>query len=263
MRVLLTNDDGYLARGIHELYKALSDRAEVKVVVPDRERSATGMGLTLTEPLRVRDIPLPELPGKMVNGTPADCVKMGISYLLQDKQPDFVFSGINHGSNTGLNALYSGTVAGAVEGAMNGIPSIAVSIASFQPDDYTVAVRAALNVLDRVQDFELQPFELLSVNVPPIPMKDIKGLRVTRVAHVMYREAFDRRIDARNNEYFWMGGEWVNFGVLPDGDETLLREGYVTVTPLRMDITAEERLTAMRKAGWDEEWQAGEQAGGS
>ncbi|HEB83973.1 MAG TPA: 5'/3'-nucleotidase SurE, partial [Bacteroidetes bacterium] len=229
-RILLTNDDGYLSPGLQALYEALSGEAKVTVVAPDRERSAVAMGITLTDPLRVWPIRDDGLRGYFINGTPADCVKIGCSELM-DEPPDYVFSGINRGSNVGLNCVYSGTVAGALEGALLSIPSVAVSLASFQSNDYRGAVKVALHVLRRLREVPLEHFEFLSVNVPPLPVEELKGIRVTRVGYTVFREVFDRRHDARDREYYWMGGKWTELGDLEEGDDRAVGRGYAAVTP--------------------------------
>ncbi len=253
MRILLTNDDGYLAPGLHALYDGLSEIADVTIVAPDRERSAVSLGITLRDPLRTWPLGNTGMKGWFINGTPADCIKIGYNELMPEK-PDIIFSGINQGTNVGLNSNYSGTVGGAVEGAMLGVPSVAVSVTSFKHRDFTGAVRAARWVIDKMGSTQLPQYELLNVNVPPLPLEQIKGVRVARVAHVLYREVFDRRIDTRNHEYFWMGGEWRVLGNSDDGDDGFVREGYIAVTPLKVDWTAEETFERLRECGWDEDW---------
>lgn len=254
MRILLTNDDGYQAPGIRALYDALSLVADVTVVAPDREQSAVSLGITLTEPLRAWDISHTGMKGWCVNGTPGDCVKLAMHGLL-DFKPDFVFSGINQGSNVGLNANYSGTVAGAVEGAMNSVPAIAMSLLSFKSRDFSGAAYAARWVLDHLSsDSLLPPFHVLSVNVPALPLEELKGIRVTPVSQVMYREVIEKRLDTRQREYYWLGGTWLEIDETNGGDHEVTRDGYVAVTPLKVDWTAERVLNTLREAGWDEEW---------
>ncbi len=256
MRILLTNDDGYMAPGLAALYHGLKDIAEVTVVAPDREQSAVGMKITLTDPLRLKEFELHGMKGLQLNGTPADCVKVGCSELVGSK-PDFVFSGINHGSNVGMNCIYSGTVAGAIEGAMLGIPSVAMSLTAFDSLDFEGSVMVARKVLKKLQNETLGKYELLSVNVPPLRPEQIKGIKIARVSHSVFREVFDKRIDSRQREYFWMGGIMMDFGAQDDGDDILTQDGWATVTPLNVDITAERTLERMRGNGWNEDWQKG------
>ena len=254
MRILLTNDDGYQAHGIRALYDSLSEVADVTVVAPDRERSAVSLAITLTEPLRAWSIDHTGMKGYCVNGTPGDCVKLAMSELL-DFKPDMVFSGINQGSNVGLNCNYSGTVAGAVEGAMNGVPAVAMSLLSFQSRDFSGATHAARLVLEKLQaNNDLPPFHVLSVNVPALPKHELKGLRVSPVSHVMYREVVEKRLDTRSREYYWLGGTWHQVAETDGGDHEVTENGFVAVTPLKVDWTAHDVVANLRKAGWDEEW---------
>jgi len=253
VKILLTNDDGYQAPGLEALFNALSTVADVTVVAPDRERSAISLAITLADIIRVSPIENGSLKGFHTTGTPADCVKIGCSELM-DSRPDYIFSGINSGSNVGLNANYSGTVAGAVEGAMLGIPSVAVSLTSYDFHDYRGACQASLKILDMIKENPLNQFELLNINVPSLPLDEIKGMRISRVSLSSFREKFDRRTDARDREYFWMGGIWNERGADLDGDRFFSDEGYVAVTPLKVDWTAEGTLQRLREKGWDQDW---------
>ncbi len=256
MKILLTNDDGYFAPGIRALYEALSTVAELTVVAPDRERSAVGMGITLVDPLRVSTFSENGMSGFKVNGTPVDCVKIALAELVESK-PDFIFSGFNSGSNTGINSNYSGTVSAAAEGALNEIQSVAVSLASFTSGDFRVCQKTALRVLELVQNEPLNPFEFLNVNVPPLAPDEIKGMRVTRVSLSGYREEFEKRLDTRRQEYYWMGGTREDFRVVEDGDHLVSEAGYVTVTPLKVDMTSEEAVKRLRANGWESDWNGG------
>ncbi len=253
MKILLTNDDGFRSPGLRALYDALSEIGEVKVVAPESERSATSLSITLHNPLRAYSFSINGMDGYYVDGTPADCVKLGCGALLVEK-PDFLFSGINMGSNVGLNSNYSGTVAAAVEGAMLGIQSVAISLASFQSRDFQGAVKVALAVLERLQRSTLEPYQFLNVNVPAIPLEELRGIKIAKVGHCLYREEFDRRIDARNREYFWMGGRWTEFDSVEGGDNLILDAGYAAVTPLLVDWTAERTVQRLKENGWEVEW---------
>lgn len=253
MKILITNDDGYQAPGLRALYEGLSEVADVIVAAPDRERSATSLAITLHDPLRAWPIDHTGMRGFSVNGTPADCVKLAISGLL-DGRPDVVFSGINRGSNVGLNANYSGTVAGAIEGAMNGLPSAAISLLSYTSDEFAGAVRAAKHVLARIADTPPQPYEVLNVNVPSLPADRLQGVRITPVSHVVYREVVERRLDAHKRAYYWLGGEWASIQEVEGGDDAATREGYVAITPLRVDWTAHDALRRLREGHWEADW---------
>lgn len=253
MKILLTNDDGYRAPGLRALYEALSEVAEVTVVAPEREQSAVSLSITLSNIIRVSRIEDEVLRGFYVEGTPGDCVKYACAMVYGEK-PDYVFSGINHGSNVGLNANYSGTVAGAVEGTMLGIPSVAVSLASFNSDDFSAAANAAREVLEMIQRHPLGKYELLNVNVPPLPWERIKGMKVTRASLSSFRERFEKRVDYRNRDYYWIGGEWEELESVEQGDREANDEGYIAITPLTVDWTAHSALERMRSRGWDREW---------
>ncbi len=255
MKILLTNDDSFRSPGIKALYEALSEVAEVTVVAPASEMSAISLAITLNRPLRAYKIEENGLPGWYVDGTPADCVKIGVGALLKEK-PDFIFSGINIGSNVGLNANYSGTVAAAIEGAMLGIPSVAVSLADYFSRDFRGSAKAAVEVLKLLEnsDSDIGRYELLNVNVPGIPPEELKGIKVTRVSRSSFREVFDHRKDVRDRDYWWMGGVVHTFEPVPDGDDEQVMDGWVAVTPLKVDMTAENTLHQLRNSGWERRW---------
>jgi 5'/3'-nucleotidase len=256
MKILLTNDDGYQSKGIRALYDALSELPDTEVIVaaPDREQSAVALSITLHDPLRAWPLDHTGMKGWSIDGTPADCVKLAMSELLKDDPPDVVFSGINRGSNVGLNANYSGTVAGAIEGAMNGLPAIAVSLASYVSEDFSGAAKAAKFVLERIGDHQPDGYEVLNVNVPPVPADELKGVRVTPVSHVVYREVVDSRLDAHERPYYWLGGELRSIYDTEGGDHAMTNAGYVSVTPLKIDWTSLESLERMRANSWDVDW---------
>lgn len=253
MTILLTNDDGYRSPGIHALYESLSEVADVIIVAPDRERSAVSLSITLRDPLRATPFSMHGMKGFYVDGTPADCVKLACGALLE-KKPDFVFSGINLGSNVGLNSNYSGTVAAAVEGAMLKIPSVAVSLASFDSRDFRSAIKVSRFVLEKLQKTSLEPYQFLNVNVPAVPPEELQGIRVAEAGQCVYKEWFDKRLDARNREYYWMGGTWTELEPSKGADHQVLEEGYAAVAPLRVNWTATEAIDRLRKDGWDLNW---------
>jgi len=237
MDILLTNDDGIYTEGIYALYKALSRLGRVHVVAPEAEQSAVGHAITMSQPLRVKQVyRRKRCFGTAVSGTPADCVKIAVRSLLK-RQPDLVVSGINLGPNTGLSALYSGTVSGATEGAIFGIPSFAVSLGTFKDPDFRYAARCASMIAKGIIKHGLPKGTYLNVNVPAIPAKKIKGIRVVKQGQAPIIEDFDKRVDPRDRVYYWLSGEVIN---LLDEDETdiaCFRKGYVTVTPLKYDLT--------------------------
>ncbi|NQS75947.1 MAG: 5'/3'-nucleotidase SurE [Peptococcaceae bacterium] len=235
MKILISNDDGIRATGLNALRESLQDQHQVYVVAPDRERSATGHKITLDRPLRVKEWTYPgsSAIGWEVDGTPADCVKLGLEALLPEP-PDLVVSGINFGPNLGTDVLYSGTVSAAVEGMINDIPSIAISLASFEFSDFSFSSKIIKEVVSVIEG-ELSPRTLLNINTPPCAPR---GIKVTRLGDRRYVNIFDKRIDPRGRVYFWMGGE--PFDLDKDDPETdvwAIREGYISMTPIQFDLT--------------------------
>jgi 5'-nucleotidase len=235
MRILISNDDGIRADGLNELRKSLQDEHQVFVVAPDRERSATGHKITVYRPLRVKEWTYPGSGtiGWEVDGTPADCVKLGLEALLPEP-PDLVISGINFGPNLGTDVLYSGTVSAAFEGIINDIPAIAISLASHDYNDFTYSGNLIKKVVSTLAG-ELGPRTLLNINTPPCTPR---GIRVTRLGHRRYVNIFDKRIDPRGRVYFWMAGEPFDSDIDdPETDVWAVREGYISITPVLFDLT--------------------------
>ena len=234
MRILISNDDGIHAEGITELRKTLEELAEIYVVAPDRERSACGHKITMHRPLRVKEITYgPRSRGWSVDGTPADCVKLALEALLPEP-PDLVVSGINYGPNLGTDVLYSGTVSAAIEGSINSIPSIAVSLASYEYRDFSHACRLMKKLVQNSAK-EIPPGTLLNINLPPGPPL---GTRVTRLGNRRYVNVFDRRIDPRGRVYYWMAGEPLDIDQDDPGtDVGAVMEGFASITPIHFDLT--------------------------
>ncbi len=239
MNILLTNDDGIHAKGIECLYDAISDLGKVTIVAPDREMSATSHSITMANPLRIKSIHRNGSHwGTAVTGTPSDAAKLALTSLLPEK-PDLVISGINQGVNTGLAAVYSGTVAAAAEGAFLGIPSLAVSLASKHHQDFQPAAQIARIIAEKLikADISLRRSTLLNINVPPIPLDEIKGIRLTRQGLGGFRDAYERRLDPRGHEYYWLNGGGFRIEEHDEIDDYVVQQGYVTITPLRFDLT--------------------------
>ncbi len=247
MRILLSNDDGIHAAGISAMYQAIRDLGDVHVVAPEAERSAVGHAITLSNPLKTKRVSKNgEFFGYAVDGMPADCVKLAVTALL-DQPPDLVLSGINLGPNAGINVLYSGTVSAATEGTILGIPSMAVSLATFQDPLWDTAARVAREFTLRILEQNIPKDTLLNVNVPNIPYDQLKGVRVTRMGRSRFVEVFHRRTDPRGNEYYWLDGEMKQFDDEPDSDLRVLEEGYVSITPLWFDLTHESALPRLKE----------------
>jgi len=214
-------------------------------VAPDAERSAVGHAITTLTPLRVKEFTLDGLTvGHAVNGTPADCVKLAIGALLP-QPPDLVVSGINLGPNTATNIIYSGTVSAATEARILGIPSIAVSIGAFKDPLWPTAAAYALKIARAVLERGLPPKVLLNVNVPNLPLAEVRGLRITRQGDSAYEEAYDIRNDPRSVPYYWAAGTYLLTDTEEDTDAVTLDSGYVSVTPVSFDLTAYQQLAEL------------------
>jgi 5'-nucleotidase len=246
MRLLCTNDDGYLASGLQVLAEAARTLGEVTIVAPDREQSATSNSLTIHHPLRARRT---QDGAFVVDGTPTDCVILAVGELLAHR-PDFCLSGINHGQNMGEDVLYSGTVAAAMEATVLGIPAVALSYAGVRFEDlegWSEVVARLLSSILRQGSFPEDT--LLSVNLPPIAASEVKGVRVTSLGRRRYSDSLTRAKDPSGKEYFWIGGgvsDWMGPG---DSDFRAVRDGYISVTPLHLDLTNYRLIEEIRS--WD------------
>jgi 5'-nucleotidase len=245
MHIMVTNDDGIHAPGILALSSALRELGEVTVVAPDRERSAVGHSLTLHSPLRVFEL----RPGFFaVDGTPTDCVNMGIHSLLPFR-PDLVVSGINHGPNLGDDVTYSGTVAAAMEATLMGIPAIAVSLASFDDNGHFPAAAAiAVQVARLVTANGLPPDTFLNVNVPNCPSDALRPPLITRQGKRSFVGKIVDKIDPRGRKYFWIGSEEPDFNDVEGTDFHAINRGHVSITPLHLDLTNYESMKIL--SGW-------------
>ncbi len=244
MKILLTNDDGYAAVGIQALYDVLSLEHDVTLAAPDRERSAVGHGITLNEPLRIHPIQTRDSQKQFaINGTPADCVKLGL-FKLYESPPDVVISGINPGCNTGINLNYSGTVGAAREASLNNILSMAVSIAHGPGMDFNGMAVFINQLLPKVVENGLPQRTFLNINAPDIPFHEIKGVHVTRQSSSNLSSAFDNRTDPKNNPYYWYS-QVNNHGTEPDTDIEALSRQYISITPVQCDSTDYRCLTEL------------------
>ncbi|MBL0714894.1 MAG: 5'/3'-nucleotidase SurE [Desulfosarcina sp.] len=251
MQILLTNDDGIYAPGIQALYRALGARHQVTVIAPDRERSAVGHGITLHQPLRAERVALnAHYSGLAVNGTPADCVKLGI-YEILTRPPDLVVSGINPGANVGINVNYSGTVAAAKEAALFGLPAMAASVQGRAGVHFEDAARCVAVLAETVIRQGLPKGTFLNINIPDIPYAEMAGIRVSRQGNGFFPDYFEKRTDPRNRTYYWQGGDRQVFDQDPDIDGFALETNFVSVTPIKCDMTDYDTLAQLRKWHWD------------
>ncbi len=247
MNILISNDDGYQARGIRVLADALAQVADIHVVAPERDRSGASNSLTLDSPIRAR---LTENGFTSVDGTPTDCVHLAITGLLE-QEPDMVVAGINAGANLGDDVLYSGTVAAAMEGRFLGFPAIAISLAGERPRHFETAAGVALELVQRVQSGTLPADTILNVNVPDLPYGEIRGMQATRLGHRHKSEPVVRMQDPRGRPVYWVGPAGPEQDAGPGTDFHAVRAGFVSVTPLDVDFTRYAALD--RLAGWLEE----------
>jgi len=245
MHILISNDDGILAPGISLLADACRTIGTVTVVAPDREQSGTSHSLTLHRPIRAAHRPDGAY---QVDGTPTDCVLLAINALLPEK-PAFVFSGVNHGPNMGEDVLYSGTVAAAMEAVSLGVPGVAISFAGGDPAvmaSYGSVLPRLVSKIVAVRDFPSDT--ILNINLPNLVASEVKGIRVTRLGSRFFSESLTRMKDPWGREIFWIGGGTITWTGGEDSDHRAVAEGYISITPLHMDLTDFPRLDTV--TGW-------------
>ncbi|MBO2598678.1 5'/3'-nucleotidase SurE [Shewanella algae] len=242
MKILVSNDDGVTAPGIRALSKALSAVAEVLTVAPDRNCSGASNSLTLTNPLRINKLDNGYI---SVNGTPTDCVHLAIRELYEG-EPDMVVSGINAGANMGDDTLYSGTVAAAMEGRFLGLPAVAVSLVGRELTHYDTAAAYAVKIIMGLKKHPIASDQILNINVPDLPLDEIKGIRVTRLGARHKAEGMVRARDPHGREVFWLGPPGIELDVGEDTDFYAVSQGYVSITPLTVDLTAYRQLSQLQ-----------------
>lgn len=245
MNILVTNDDGIAAPALRALRAALAPLGRVIVVAPDRDQSATSHSLTLHRPFRIHRH---ESDMYSVDGTPTDCVVCAWFGLL-DVKPDLVVSGVNHGPNMGEDVFYSGTVAAAIEGTIQGAPSIAASLVTRELTDFAEPAAFVARLARQVAERGLPSRGLLNVNMPFRPWNEIRGVRVTRLGSRKYRDTLIRKVDPRGRDYYWIGGQDAVWDALEGSDFAAVHEGFVSVTPMRLDLT--DRPAIEDVSSWD------------
>lgn len=252
MFIVLTNDDGIQAVGLRAMYAALRDVGhDVAVVAPLTEQSAVGHSLTIAMPLRVRNVREQGFEGIGVQGTPSDCIKLGLRRLL-DKKPDLVVSGINCGANVGPDIMYSGTVSAATEGAHMGYPAIAISHDSFKPGDIRDVADHAARLIDAIQWQAVPARRVLNLNYPDLPAAGIKGIAVCPQTTALWNDDYLHRTDPRGNSYWWITGELPEKDIAAGTDRDMLSKGYATITPLRFDFTDYDTMKGLSYLATDE-----------
>lgn len=252
--ILLTNDDGFHSQGLHALRDTLCEIADVFVVAPSSEKSACGHGLTLSKPLKMIEVEKNFY--KLDNGTPSDCIYLGLHEFFKTKKPDLVISGINLGSNMGEDITYSGTVAGAMEGAIYGIPSIAISqvLKNWEKShhDFSLAKECITHIVKQIfsSTFPLQDRKLLNINIPNLTSSTFKGYKVTQAGYRIYENSAQKSKNPRGEEYFWLGLHPLKWKERADSalisDFQAISEGYISLTPITLDLTSMQDLQSLQ-----------------
>lgn len=255
MFILLTNDDGIRAPGIVAMYRALGKAGhEVRVVAPETVQSATGHGITMATPLLTSKVRVEDaFEGVAVDGRPADCVKLAINQLCNDRLPDLVISGMNSGTNVGVNVIYSGTVAAAIEAGFLGLPAIAVSLYLRKEidTDYDRSAAYAVKTIDRIVDAGLRPGQIATINIPALaPGQEPAGVRVVRQCTRPWVDTYERRQDPKGRDYYWNTSVFRLVETEADTDVAALRDRYITITPLQYDLTDHTLLKRWGEESW-------------
>ncbi|MDR2121725.1 MAG: 5'/3'-nucleotidase SurE [Flavobacteriaceae bacterium] len=238
--LLVTNDDGITAPGIRELIDIMNEIGDVYVVAPDKPQSGMGHAVTINSTLRVEKVVIDNGPQQewACSGTPVDCVKLAMNQFLP-RRPDLCVSGINHGSNSSINVIYSGTMSAAIEGGIEGIPSVGFSLCDFSYSANFKASRKYIkSIAENILLNKLPEGIVLNVNIPKAEEKDIKGIRICRQANAQWEEEFDKRVDPKGKTYYWLTGKWTNLDRGDDTDEWALEHNYISIVPVRFDMTA-------------------------
>jgi 5'-nucleotidase len=242
--ILVTNDDGIYAPGIKFLAAVASKFGRIVVVAPDKPQSGMGHAITINSTLRIQKTNYHQAEIEYsCTGTPVDCIKMAINHILK-RVPDLVISGINHGSNSSINVIYSGTMSAAIEGSLEGAPSIGFSLCDYAMEaDFTQAEKFVSKIIDDSLKHKMPKGVCLNVNIPKLKADDFKGIKVVRQANANWVERFDERTDPYGRNYYWLTGEFVNFEPeAKDTDEWALANGYISVVPTQIDLTAHKVL---------------------
>ena len=251
MKILVCNDDGISSTGIFALVKSLKEIADVTVIAPLNEQSAIGHAITMQVPLRVSEYRINgTLFGLAVDGTPADCIKIGIRNLM-DSPPDLVVSGINHGSNTAINIIYSGTVSAAREAAIMDVPSMAVSVTNHNVKDFSVAAKLTKHLIKMIPINQLPTGTLLNINIPDLSEGKIEGLKITKQGKSKWDDVYERRVDPYGKDYYWLTGELLQLDKEIDTDQGAINKNFVSITPIHFDLTDYETFNKMKEWNLD------------
>ncbi|MEO1049497.1 MAG: 5'/3'-nucleotidase SurE [Bacteroidota bacterium] len=252
--ILVSNDDGITANGIRVLVEIMQKIGEVVVVAPDSPQSGMGHAITIGNTLRlnkVTDLFDDDVVAYKCSGTPADCVKIAKHFVLKDRQPDLVVSGVNHGSNTSISVLYSGTMSAAIEAAIEGMPAVGFSLCDYDPEaDFSHIEEYVTKITLEALEKGLTKGVALNVNFPPKQNESIKGVKICRQARAKWQEEFDQRFDPHGRRYFWLAGNFVNYDKGEDNDEWAIANNYVSIVPCLFDLTAHHAISLLNDE-WD------------
>lgn len=249
LEILITNDDGIDANGIHVMIDLLRPYARLLVVAPDRGQSAMSHAITMKTPLHLTKKRQEEgLEVYTCNGTSVDCVKLALNELVKDYRPDYIFSGINHGTNASISIIYSGTMAAALEGSIHGIPSVGLSVLDHSPDaDFSVAKAYAPKIFELLRQNGHSKGLCLNVNFPKIKPAEVKGIKICRQARSQWVEEYDKRTDPHNRDYYWLTGRFLNFEPdATDTDDWALRNNFISIVPVQFDFTAHDKINDLK-----------------
>jgi 5'-nucleotidase len=247
--ILVTNDDGISAPGIRTLISAMNELGDVIVVAPDSPQSAMGHAITINSTLQCNQVKIDDGPQieYSCSGTPADCVKLGINEIL-DIKPDICVSGVNHGSNSSINVIYSGTMSAAVEASIEGIPAIGFSLLDYSwTANFNEIKKYLINITKQALLNGIPKGNALNVNFPKLKEKDIKGIKICRQANAYWVEKFDKRVNPQGKEYYWLTGEFINKDNGHDSDEWALANGFISIVPVKFDMTDHENISYIKK----------------
>ena len=246
--ILITNDDGYSSKGIKALINAVKNLGKILIVAPDSPQSGMGHAISVNKPIRCYKTNFfDSVEAYCCTGTPVDCIKMGL-YLLKDKKPDLILSGINHGSNVSTNILYSGTMSAAVEGALSGIPSVGYSLTDYSENaDFQYSEKIVQIISKKVIKEGLKKGTCLNVNIPNIKENQIKGIKVCRQGRAFWDDTFDHRKDPLGKDYYWLTGSFSSKEQAIDTDINYLENNYVTIVPTQFDMTCHDSVDELKK----------------
>lgn len=247
--IFVTNDDGIFANGLKQLIKIAQEIGDVVVVAPETAHSGMSHAITVRTPLHLREVKVDKnIRIYACTGTPADCVKIGFCETV-DRLPDFLFSGINHGANTSTSIMYSGTMAAAIEGCLNGVKSIGFSIDEFNHDvNLTLAAKYARKIINNVKEYGLEPNVCLNVNFPAVKKNNYEGIKICHQANGFWKEAFDKRKNPHNIDYYWLSGTFKNNEPHNhETDEWAIANNYVSVVPIKTDMTDYKSIDKMKE----------------